>query len=113
MAHTQDQHNVAMRPVSGSWSRVLPAWRGDYVSVTAGQNKAELCCLGRTQLLWQVSPAHFAPPAHNDATVLYWSGYTDRAFKGHDNVSSEDIAFMSKPFSPPALTLKVREVLDS
>lgn len=29
------------------------------------------------------------------------------------SVSNEDIAFMSKPFSPPALTLKVREVLDS
>ena len=51
--------------------------------------------------------------SHPNSKVLYWSGYTNRAFMGDDGVSNEDIAFISKPFSPPALTLKVREVLDS
>ena len=44
--------------------------------------------------------------------VLYWSGYADGAV-GNDSVLKADTAFMSKPFSPPALALKVREVLDN
>jgi len=51
--------------------------------------------------------------SHPRTKVLYWSGYTNRAFMGDDGVLKENIAFMPKPFSPPALTLKVREVLNS
>jgi len=51
--------------------------------------------------------------SHPRTKVLYWSGYANRALMGDDSVSNEGIAFLSKPFSPPALTLKVREVLDS
>ncbi len=51
--------------------------------------------------------------SHPSTKVLYWSGYTNRAFMGDDGVLKENIAFMPKPFAPPALTLKVREVLDS
>ena len=43
--------------------------------------------------------------------VLFTSGYTDDAMGGHGD---EDPAtgFLRKPFSPPTLALKVREVLD-
>ena len=51
--------------------------------------------------------------SHPNSKVLYWSGYANRALMADDSVSNEDIAFLSKPFSPPALTLKVKEVLDS
>ncbi len=43
--------------------------------------------------------------------VLYCSGYTDDVFF-NDGVLEHETAFLPKPFSPPALALKVREVLD-
>jgi PAS domain S-box-containing protein len=43
--------------------------------------------------------------------ILYMSGYVDRDF-GDFNVD-ESVAFLQKPFSPDALTLKVRSILNS
>ena len=44
--------------------------------------------------------------------VLYMSGYTDDAIVQH-GVLEPGINFIQKPFSPDALALKVREVLDA
>ena len=44
--------------------------------------------------------------------ILYMSGYTDDAIVRH-GVLDENMFFLQKPFSPDALTTKVREVLES
>jgi DNA-binding NtrC family response regulator len=44
--------------------------------------------------------------------VLYMSGYTDNAVL-NTGVFEKEVAFLQKPFSPAALTEKVREVLES
>jgi CheY-like chemotaxis protein len=44
--------------------------------------------------------------------VLYMSGYTDDAIIRH-GVSASGLAFLQKPFTPQALSQKVREILDA
>ncbi|MEO6392980.1 MAG: ATP-binding protein, partial [Pyrinomonadaceae bacterium] len=48
---------------------------------------------------------------HPEMCVLFMSGYTDQAIV-HHGVLDEGTNFIQKPFSPRALAVKVREVLD-
>jgi hypothetical protein len=50
--------------------------------------------------------------SHPDLKVLFISGYTDDAIV-HHGVTERNMAFLGKPFSPEALSRKVRETLDA
>jgi len=47
-----------------------------------------------------------------DMKILYMSGYTDNAIIA-SGILHKEVAFLQKPFTPAALTEKVREVLES
>jgi len=49
-------------------------------------------------------------PLHPEMRLLYMSGYTENAILSHGVL--EEINFIHKPFTPAALALKVRAVLD-
>jgi two-component system cell cycle sensor histidine kinase/response regulator CckA len=51
-------------------------------------------------------------PLHRGMRLLYASGYTEDAIIRH-GVSSQETAFLEKPFTPNALLRKVRQVLDA
>jgi CheY-like chemotaxis protein len=55
--------------------------------------------------------AEWVTSSRPETGVLYMSGYTDDAIVRH-GVLEADAAFLQKPFTPSALALKVREVLD-
>jgi PAS domain S-box-containing protein len=55
--------------------------------------------------------AEHLAPLHPETKVLYMSGYTDSAVV-HHGLLDPGTTFLQKPFTPDALTLKVREVLD-
>jgi len=55
--------------------------------------------------------AEYLTPLYPKMKVFYISGYTDNAI-AHHRVLTPDVAFLQKPFTPNALSHKVRQTLD-
>ncbi|MEI9960895.1 MAG: response regulator [Limisphaerales bacterium] len=56
--------------------------------------------------------AEWLKTIYPDIKILFTSGYTDEAIAQH-GVFEPDVAFLPKPYTPAALSRKVREMLDA
>ncbi|HLY62032.1 MAG TPA: PAS domain S-box protein [Terriglobia bacterium] len=112
----EDEESVRtlVRAVLGaSGYTVLEASRGvDALTICEGQN-GNIDLMLTDVVMPQMNGWELAKQlakVRPDTKVLYMSGYTDNAIV-HDGVLDPGTPFLQKPFSPDALTRKVREVL--
>ncbi len=95
--------------------KVLEARHGVEALLTGSQYLGAIHLLITDVIMPQMSGSEVAERLMHERPsmkVLYISGYTDDAII-HHGVVQEGTAFLQKPFSPDALVLKVRQVLDS
>jgi len=93
---------------------VLEAVNGEQAMAMAAQHQGRIDLLFTDVVMPQMGGTEFAEKfqAVRPATpVLFTSGYTADAVV-RDGIMDHAIAFLPKPFSPPTLARKVREVLD-
>ena len=93
---------------------VLEARHGIEALMTVAKHTGPIHLLLTDVVMPQMSGPEVAEKLHSlrpDVKVLYMSGYPDHPVFEHGGVSRET-SFLPKPFTPNALTKKVREVLD-
>ena len=94
---------------------VLEARHGAEAIEISSRNQGPIHLMVTDVVMPQMSGRELAQrlaPLRPDMRVLYMSGYTDDAIVRH-GVLGAGMAFLSKPFTPDALAVKVREVLDT
>jgi PAS domain S-box-containing protein len=95
--------------------RVLEASSGDEALATYKQHEGRIDLVITDVVMPQMSGRELAQSLEAlrpGIKVLYVSGYTDDAIVRHGLLDA-GIAFIQKPFTPEALSRKVREVLDA
>jgi two-component system cell cycle sensor histidine kinase/response regulator CckA len=109
--------------VRGATRRFLEAHGYTVLEATQGREALRLCekhCGPIDLLITDVvmpemsgrDVAERLKPSRPNMKVLFMSGYTDKAIV-HRGELDPGTAFLQKPFTPDALSRKVREVLDS
>jgi hypothetical protein len=94
---------------------VLEASRGEEAINLCRENHSQIDLLLTDVVMPELSGAELAKQIkalRPTIRVLFMSGYTDEAIVHHGIVDS-DVQFIQKPFSPPSLARKIREVLDA
>ena len=94
---------------------VLSAANGQEALITAREHKGPPIRLVVTDVIMPLMDgnvmAEWLKTTHADLKILFTSGYTDEAI-AHRGVLESGTEFLPKPYSPSALTRKVRELLD-
>jgi signal transduction histidine kinase/CheY-like chemotaxis protein len=106
---------MATEILRDSGYHVLEAKHGDEAILLERQHSGVIHLMLTDVVMPEMSGRELAEqltPLRRDMKVLYMSGYTDDAIV-HHGVLEEGTAFIGKPFTPSALTRKVREVLDA
>jgi signal transduction histidine kinase/CheY-like chemotaxis protein len=106
---------MATEILRDSGYHVLEAKHGHEAMILGRQHSGVIHLMLTDVVMPQMSGRELAQqltPLRRDMKVLYMSGYTDDAIV-HHGVLEEGTAFIGKPFTPSALTRKVREILDA
>ncbi|HKP73446.1 MAG TPA: response regulator, partial [Pyrinomonadaceae bacterium] len=107
--------DMAKEILQESGYNVLEAKHGADALLVAEQYRGQIHLMLSDVVMPQMSGRELAgqfAALRKDMKVLYMSGYTDDAIV-HHGVLDEGMAFIEKPFTPNALTSKVRETLNA
>ena len=106
---------MAKEILQESGYQVLEAQHGQEALLIAEQHPGAIHLMLSDVVMPQLGGRELAEqltPRRREMKVLYMSGYTDDAII-HHGVLDAGTTFIEKPFTPHALTRKVREVLDA
>ncbi len=107
--------NMTREILQESGYQVLEARHGHEALLVAEQYNGPIHLMLSDVVMPQISGRELAEqlaPLRREMKVLYMSGYTDDAIV-HHGVLDAGMAFIEKPFTPNALALKLREVLNT
>lgn len=105
--------NMTREILQESGYQVLEAKHGDEALLVSERHNGPIHLMLSDVVMPRMSGRELAEqlsPTRTEMKVLYMSGYTDDAIV-HHGVLDEGMAFIEKPFTPHALTRKLREVL--
>jgi two-component system, cell cycle sensor histidine kinase and response regulator CckA len=107
--------HLAVSVLGAQGYTVLPASNGQDGLRVAREHKGSPIRLVVSDVIMPImggkAMAEWLKTTYPDLKILFTSGYTDDAIAQHGALES-GVAFISKPFTPSALTRKVREMLD-
>jgi two-component system, cell cycle sensor histidine kinase and response regulator CckA len=107
--------HLAVSVLGAQGYTVLPASNGQDGLRVAREHKGSPIRLAVTDVIMPLmggkAMAEWLKATYPDLKILFTSGYTDDAITQH-GVLESGVAFIPKPFTPTALTRKVREMLD-
>ena len=111
----QETRRLVERALTGSGYQVLAASGGTEAVALVKAHPGSIDLLISEVLLWGMTGAELygrIRQHHRQLRVLFMSGYTEEVLRQH-GVYSASVPVLKKPFGPPALVDKVRQVLRS
>ena len=107
---------LACRILKAQGYEVLSASNGQDALRVVREHKGSPICLVVTDVIMPLMNgkvmAEWLKTTYPNLKILFTSGYTDDAIR-HNGVLKTGVEFLSKPYTPAILALKVRELLDN